>query len=40
MAVETGDTDLVLQRFLRLEAQPAQCPIACQRVNRLGSKRF
>ena len=23
MAVETGDTDLVLQRFLRLEAQPA-----------------
>ena len=23
MAIETGDTDLVLQRFLRLEAQPA-----------------
>ena len=23
MAVETGDTELVLQRFLRLEAQPA-----------------
>jgi hypothetical protein len=23
MAIETGDTELVLQRFLRLEAQPA-----------------